>query len=38
MIQTKILWLAAAALLGLASDWCVNFGPCDAALIVRTVR
>lgn len=28
----KALWLAGAVLLGLASQWCVNYGVCAAPL------
>ena len=28
----KLLWLAGAVLLGLASQWCVNYGLCAAPL------
>jgi hypothetical protein len=38
MITSKILWLAAAALVGFASDLCVSFGPCDAAQIVTVAH
>ncbi|GGE06997.1 hypothetical protein GCM10011529_11740 [Polymorphobacter glacialis] len=26
----KLLWLAGAVLLGLASQWCINYGACAA--------
>ena len=29
-LRGKLLWLAGAMLLGLASQWCINFGPCAA--------
>jgi hypothetical protein len=28
----RVVWLAGAVLLGLASQWCINFGPCAAPL------
>ncbi len=28
----KLLWLAGALLVGLASQWCVNYGICAAPL------
>jgi hypothetical protein len=38
MLSTKLVWLAAAALIGFASDWCVTVGHCDAATIVMRFR
>ena len=31
-MQTRLVWLAGALLMGLASQWCVNFGVCAAPL------
>jgi hypothetical protein len=30
--RTRGLWLAGAMLMGLLSQWCVNYGPCAAPL------
>lgn len=29
----RVVWLAGALLLGLASQWCINFGACAAPLL-----
>jgi hypothetical protein len=29
----RVIWLVGALLLGFASQWCVNFGPCAAPLL-----
>jgi hypothetical protein len=30
----RVVWLAGALLLGLASQWCVNYGDCAAILLL----